>query len=78
MNKTKVKMNKPVFLAILTFHISKIVMYEYWCDYLKQKYGCSIKLCYMDTDNTKDVYGDLAKILKKDLKHQTKSKDHNQ
>ena len=32
----------------------------------------------MDTDNTKDVYGDLAKILKKDLKHQTKSKDHNQ
>ena len=26
-------------------------MYEFWHDYVKQKYGEKAKLCYMDTDS---------------------------
>ena len=26
-------------------------MYKFWYDYIKPKYGCRAKLCYMDTDS---------------------------
>ena len=39
----KVKMNKPVCLSIL--EISETLMYEFWCDYMKTKYGDNVKLC---------------------------------
>ena len=38
MNKTKVKMNKPVFLGLSILDISKTVMYEFWYDNIKLKY----------------------------------------
>ena len=66
MNKTKVKMNKPVYLGLSILEISKILMYEFWYDYVKPKYGDNIKLCYMDTDSfimnikTEDFYNDIA------------------
>ena len=31
--------------------LSKTSMYEFWCDYVKQKYGEKTKLCYMDTES---------------------------
>ena len=37
-------MNKPVYLEL-----SKILMYEFWYDYVKPKYGEKVKLCYMNT-----------------------------
>ena len=36
--KVKVKMNKPVYLALLIIEISKRLIYEFWYDYIKQKY----------------------------------------
>ena len=30
---------------------SKILMYQFWYDYVKPKYGEKSKLCYMDTDS---------------------------
>ena len=39
MNKTKVKMNKPIYLELSILDISKILMYEFWYDYMKPKYG---------------------------------------
>ena len=30
---------------------SKIVTYELWYDYVKQRYGEKVKLCYMDTSS---------------------------
>ena len=51
MKKTKVKMNKPIYLGLSILEISKILMYEFWYDYMKPKYNNDVKLCYMDTDS---------------------------
>ena len=66
MKKTKVKMNKPIYLGLSILEISKTLMYEFWYDYMKPKYGNKVKLCYMDTDSfimdikTNDFYEDIA------------------
>ena len=49
MKKVKVKMKKLIYLGLLILEISKIIMYEFWYDYVKKKYGDMVKLCYMDT-----------------------------
>ena len=65
MKKTKVKMNKPIYLGLSLLEISKTLMYEFWYDYMKPKYN-DVKLCYMDTDSfiinikTDDSYEDIA------------------
>ena len=51
MKKTKVKMNKPIYLGLSILEISKIFMYEFWYDYMKPKYNDNVRLCYMDTDS---------------------------
>ena len=62
----KVKMNKQIYLGLSILEISKIIMCEFWYDYMKKKYGDMVKLCYMDTDSlimnikTKDFYKDIA------------------
>ena len=66
MKKTKVKMNKPIYLGLSILEISKILMYDFWYDYIKPKYNSNVKLCYMDTDSfimnikTNDFYKDIA------------------
>ena len=50
MQKTEVKMNKPIYLGQAILDISKTLMYEFWCDYLQSKDGDKVKVCYMDTD----------------------------
>ena len=66
MKKTKVKMNKPIYLGLSILEISKTLMYEFWYDYMKPKYENNVKLCYMDTDSfimnikTNDFYEDIA------------------
>ena len=64
--RTKVKMNKLIYLGLPILEISKLLMYEFWYDYMKPKYGGNVKLCYMDTDSfimnikTEDFYKDIA------------------
>ena len=71
MNKTKVQMNKPIYLGLSILDISKILMYEFWYDYMKPKYNDNLKLCYMDTDSfvmntkTKDFYKDISSDVDK-------------
>ena len=71
MKKTKVKMNKPIYLGLSILEINKILMHEIWYDYMKRKYNDSVKLCYMDTDSfvmnikTEDFYKDVANDVEK-------------
>ena len=71
MKKTKVKINKPIYLRLTILEISKILMYEFWYDYIKPKYSDNVKLCYMDTDSfiihikTEDFYKDIADDVEK-------------
>ena len=52
MGKIKVVMNKPVHLSQAILDLSKIVMYEFHYDYMKQMYDSDrLQLCYMDTDS---------------------------
>ena len=66
MKKTKVKMNKPIYLGLSILEISKILLYEFWYDYMKPKYNSNVKLCYVDIDSfimnikTNDFYKDIA------------------
>ena len=43
-------MNKYVYLGLSILKLSKTLMYEFWYDYVKRKYGEKLKLCYIDTD----------------------------
>ena len=60
-------MNKPVWLKLSILKLSKILLHEFWYDYVKPKYSKKVKLCYMDTDSfivyikTDDTYKDIAK-----------------
>ena len=51
MKKTRVKMTKPLYLGMSTLDISKILMYKFWYDYIRPKYGDKTKLSYTDTDS---------------------------
>ena len=59
-------MNTPVCLGLS----SKILMYEFWWDYVKSKYVEKAELCFMDTDSsivdikTNDIYKDIADDVK--------------
>ena len=69
MEKTETLINKPVYLELSILELSKILMYKFWYDYVKVKYGQKEKLCYMDTDmygyryvyiKTDDIYKEIA------------------
>ena len=76
MKKTKVKLNKPVYLGMSILDISK-TMYEFRYDYVKPKYKGKAKLCYMDTDSfvinilLKTFLKTLTMMLKDGLIHLT-------
>ena len=58
-------MNKAVYLGLSKLDLSRTVMYEFWYDYVKLKYGEKAKLCYMGTDSfivhvKHDIYKDIA------------------
>ena len=50
MKKTRVKMNKPLHLGMSILDISKILMHEFWYNYIIPKYGDKAKLSYTDTE----------------------------
>ena len=66
MRKTQILMSKPVYFGLSILDLSNMVMYEFWYDYVKPKYGENAKLCYMDTDSfivygkRDDIYKDVA------------------
>ena len=71
--KTRVKMSKSLYLGMSILDISKILMYEFWYDYINPKYRNKSKLCYTDTDSfiiyikTEDFLEIFSMMLKDDL-----------
>ena len=63
-------MIKLAYLGLSILDLSKTIIYNFWYDYVKPKYGEKAKLCYMDTDSfivyikTDDIYKDTAEDVK--------------
>lgn len=51
MNHTKIVMNKPISIGMAVLDISKVLMYDFYYNFLKPKYGYNIEMMYTDTDS---------------------------
>ena len=66
MKKMQIRINKPVSLELSILESSKILMYEFWYNYVKRKYHEKTKLCYMGIDSLivhikrDDIYENIA------------------
>ena len=64
--KGDVLMSKPIFIGSTVLDLSKKVMYEFFYDYVKPKWGDKAKLLFTDTDSfcseieTEDIYKDIS------------------
>ena len=69
--ETEVLMDKPIAVGQTILDVSKVLMYEFYYDYLKPKYQDKVKFCYMDTDSfvlriqTDDFYEDISNDVDK-------------
>ena len=61
----KTKINKPIYMGACILETSKLNMYEFWYDHLKNKYNDKVELIYTDTDSfiieveTDNIYKDM-------------------
>ena len=66
MRLSKVKLNKPSYVGVAILDISKILIYDFFYDFVKPTWGESSEALFTDTDSlallihTKDVYRDIA------------------
>ena len=65
MHKDRILMNRPVYTGMCILDLSKILMYKFYYQHLKYKYGSRCELLYTDTDSllleikTEDIYEDM-------------------
>jgi len=65
MRKSRLLLNKPIYTGMTILDNSKIVMYDFFYNELKKKYGPKCELLYTDTDSllivveTEDFYKDM-------------------
>ena len=61
----KTVFNKPIYIGACILETSKLHMYQFWYDHLKNKYNNKVELIYTDTDSliiqveTDDIYKDM-------------------
>ena len=80
MRKAQILMNKPVSLGLSILELNKMLVYEFWYDYVKLKYSEKAKLCYVDTGygfivsiKTDDIYKDITKDVETRMKKRKKN-----
>jgi len=62
------KLNKSIYVGMSILELSKLHMYRFYYDVLKERYGDNVRLAYTDTDSyiskieTEDVYDDFKKL----------------
>ena len=65
-NKFTLTLNKPAYIEMRIFELSKVLMYGFHYDYIKNKCGNNSILLFTDTDSlmyeteTEDVYKDFT------------------
>ncbi len=66
MEKTTVKLNKPIQIGMSILDLSKTLMYKFHYEYVKPKWGDRATLLFTDTDSlcyeikTDDFYKDIS------------------
>ncbi|MEW8333911.1 MAG: hypothetical protein AB2692_23475 [Candidatus Thiodiazotropha sp.] len=67
MHKSRLVLNRPIYVGMSILDLSKTLMYDFYCNRLQRRYGERCQLLYTDTDSllleieTEDVYEDMAK-----------------
>ena len=65
-SKLALKLNKPAYIRMCSLELSKVLMYEFHCHYIKNKYDKKPKLFFTNTESlmyeikTEDVYEDFS------------------
>ena len=67
-HQTKVNLCKPIFIGMSVLDQSKVIMYNFYYNIMKARYGDKVELVYTDTDSlillieTEDIYKDMAEM----------------
>jgi len=64
-------LNKPIAVGFSILELSNLIMYQFFYDCLKPRYGDKIRLCFTDTDSfichchieTSDLHDDMMETL---------------
>ena len=84
-SKLALKLNEPAYVGICILELSKVLLYQFHCDYTKKKYDNKSKPLLTDIDSlmyeikTEDVYEDFSsdKKMFDFSNYSTKSKYYN-
>ena len=71
MKKTEVHFNKPIYVGQAILDLSKTLMFDFHCNFIRKKYSNKAELLFTDTDSlmyliqTDDFFLDIKKDVKK-------------
>lgn len=51
MKQVEIQMNKPISIGMAVLDLSKILMYDFYYNFMKPRYGANVEMMYTDTDS---------------------------